>query len=99
MKVQIMNSEVKPVNGTSAKTGKPYAFRTQEGYAFTLDRKTGRPHPYPTKFEIMLDNDQEPYLPGDYTVSEASFYVDRFGKLNLSPRLEPVRTSNPAAAK
>lgn len=99
MKVQIMNGEVKAVEGTSAKTGKPYAFRTQEGYAFTLDRKTGQPHPYPIKFEIMLDSDQQPYPAGNYSISETSFYVDRFGRLNLSPRLEPIRTANPAAAK
>jgi len=99
MKVQIMNGEVKPVNGTSAKTGKPYSFKKQEGYAFTIDPKTGQPHPYPIRFEIMLDNDQLPYPAGNYTVSETSFYVDRFGKLSLSPRLEPIRTANPAAAK
>lgn len=99
MKVQIMSCELKPVNGTSAKTGKPYSFRKQEGYAFTVDSKTGQPHPYPLRFEITIDNDQSPYPVGHYTVSETSFYVDRYGKLSLSPRLEPIRTANPAAAK
>jgi len=99
LNVKVLNGEVRKIEGTSVRTNKPYSFRTQEAYISTFDPKTGKPHPYPQRIEITLGDEQTPYAVGDYQLSPFSLYVDRNGRLNVSPRLEPVRTSNPAAAK
>lgn len=99
LNVKVLNGEVRKIAGTSSRTNKPYSFRTQEAYISTFDAKTGKLHPYPQRIEIMLGDEQHPYAVGDYQLSPLSLYVDRDGRLKISPRLEPIRVANPAAAK
>lgn len=86
----------KDVSGTS-KAGKPYAMSFQTAYAFCVDPETGEVSAFPDKFEMVLPKGQEKAYPkGEYTLSPASIYVDRDGKLALRPVLIPAR---PAAVK
>lgn len=89
MKVQIETTVVDAKNGTSAKTGKPYSIREQEGWAYTYDRE-GKPHPHPQKIRLTLDDDQRPYEVGTYTLDPASIYVDRFGQIAIRAKLRAV---------
>lgn len=54
----------------------------QEAWAFTVD-KDGNPHPYPTKISIGLEQGQQPYPAGMYTIAPSSIYVGDFGRLKL----------------
>ncbi|RUS67988.1 hypothetical protein CUZ56_00484 [Saezia sanguinis] len=99
LNVKVLSDAVIKHDGISARTNKPYSFRKQEAYISTFDPKTGKLRPYPQRIEITLGDEQTPYTVGDYQLSPLSLYIDKFGRLNVSPRLEPIRTSNPAAAK
>ncbi len=88
IKITVAQTTVRELSGTSSKSGKPYAMRFQNAYAFTQDREGNTP-PFPEKFEINLDRDQAPYVPGDYTLQPSAVYVDRDGRLAVSPRLTP----------
>jgi hypothetical protein len=91
LKIRILKAATKDVSGTS-KAGKPYAMSFQEAYAFCLDPETGAEVEIPEKFEFVLPKDRTSgYARGDYTLSPASFYVDRDGRLALRPALVPVR--------
>lgn len=92
LKIQIETMVVDTKNGTSAKTGKPYSIREQEAWAYTFDRN-GTQHPHPQRVRITLDDDQQPYTIGTYTIDPASIYVDRFGQMALRLRLKPVASS------
>lgn len=89
IRVEIKSSEIRTKSGTSARTGKPYTIREQEGWAFTFDRNSN-PNPYPQKLAISLGVDQQPYAPGNYELSPASFYLNRFNQLEVSPVLRPL---------
>jgi len=80
-KVEVKSTELKLVQGTSQKSGKPYSFQTQQAYAH-LDGK-----PYPVEFQLTVDNGSSAYAPGFYTLAPSAFYVDKYGKLGLSPKL------------
>jgi len=95
IKVTIAQTSVREFKGNSKTTGKPYHLRMQNGYAHTVD-KDGNPPPYPEKFELMLDADQQPYAPGDYQLHPSSLYIDRDGRLAVSARLAPLK--RPASA-
>ena len=84
-KVEIKSTELKLVQGTSNKTGKPYSFQTQQAYAHVQGK------PYPVEFRLTVDNGVSAHAPGFYTIASASFYVDKFGNLSLSPKLEQVK--------
>lgn len=90
IKITVAQSTVRELSGTSAKTGKPYALRFQTGYAHTVD-KDGNTPPYPEKFEISLDRDQQPYTPGEYQLHPSAVYIDRDGRLACSARLTPIK--------
>jgi hypothetical protein len=89
IKIEIQNPEVKTKSGTSARTGKPYSIREQQGFAFTFGRD-GKPNPYPVRLAITLGDEQEPYAVGFYTLAPESFYTNRFDQLEISPVLKPV---------
>ena len=95
IRITVAQTTVKELKGTSAKTGKPYELRFQTGYAHTQD-KDGNAPPYPEKFEMSLERDQQPYAPGEYTLHPSAVYIDRDGRLAISPRLTPVKS--PSAA-
>lgn len=90
IKITVAQSTVRELSGTSAKTGKAYSMRFQTGYAHTVD-KDGNTPPYPEKFEISLDREQQPYAPGEYQLHPSAVYIDRDGRLACSPRLTPIK--------
>lgn len=90
IRITVAQTTVRELKGTSAKTGRDYHLRFQTGYAHTVDRDGNTP-PYPERVEIPLERDQQPYTPGEYTLSPSAVYVDRDGRLSISPRLTPVR--------
>ena len=89
IEVTIAQTTVRELKGTSAKSGRPYHMRFQTGYAMTVDKDGNKP-PFPEKFEISLDSDQPAYAPGVYTLHPSAIYVDRDGRLAVSPRLAPA---------
>lgn len=93
IQVTILKSDIQEIKGTSAKTGKPYHLRKQTGYAHTIDRD-GAVAEIPEKFEFFLEDGQEPYTRGKYTLSPTAVYVDRDGRLNITPRLVPVNKAD-----
>lgn len=95
IKVTVAQTTVRELKGTSAKSGRAYHLRFQSGYAHTVDKEGNTP-PFPEKFEISLDTDQAPYAVGDYTLHPSAVYVDRDGRLAISPRLTPI-AKKPAA--
>lgn len=89
IKVIVAQTTVRELKGVSKTTQRPYHMRFQTGYAGTVD-KDGNTPPYPEKFEISLDTDQPAYAPGEYTLHPSAVYVDRDGRLAISPRLTPL---------
>ena len=95
IRVTVAQTTVRELKGTSAKNGRDYHLRFQNAYAHTVDRDGNTP-PYPEKFEISLERDQAPYSAGEYSLHPSAVYVDRDGRLAVSPRLTPWK---PAPAK
>ncbi|MCB6185411.1 G5P family DNA-binding protein [Leeia sp. TBRC 13508] len=91
LKIQIDNPHFEAKTGTSQKTGKPYSIREQKGWAFLLDQD-GKPNQYPTQIVISLGDTQQPYPVGNYSLSDSSIYVDRFGRLTVG-RLNLIRAA------
>lgn len=91
IKIQIFDLPVRNLKGVGKDSGKPYDMNIQTAYAHSVDRD-GRPLPVPEKFEIVLDHGQAPYAPGLYTLQPSALYVDRNGRLSVSPRLASVPT-------
>lgn len=89
--IKILSAETKSISGVSKSTGKPYSFKTQQGYVLTYDSRTGKPNPFPEKIEMTLEDTQPAYPIGDYTLSPLSFYVNRNQRLELSPKLMPIQ--------
>lgn len=88
--IEVKSTEVTVKSGNSARTGKPYSIREQQGvYAFLHDRD-GKQSPYPTRISVTLRDEQEPYSVGMYTLAPESLYADRFNQLSLGPVLRPI---------
>lgn len=75
---------------------KEWAMRIQAGHIYCVDQD-GVMDEFPGKFEIVLDKDQAPYPKGNYTFSPSAVYLDRNGRLAISPRLIAVPPSKSAA--
>lgn len=82
--IEITSSETENVSGTSNRTGKPYSFKKQTAYLHVFGQD------YPDKTELILDDAQVAYAPGHYHLDGESIYVDRNGRLALTPKLVPV---------
>lgn len=80
--VEIKSDQVQTKAGVSAKTGKPYSIREQEGYAQIFGRN-GEPAPYPVRITLALEDGAQAYAPGQYTIDPRCVYVDRFGGLTM----------------
>ena len=92
IKITVTKADAKVIKGTSAK-GKPYELHIQAAYASVIDPDTGEQAEIPEKFEIILPRDQtEPYPRGVYTLAPSSIYVDRDGRMAVTPRLVPVNS-------
>lgn len=98
LKVEVEKVETRTLEGTSQKTGKPYKFKIQEAYIYLVDPSNNLPHRFPTKFDIMLDADEQPYAPGIYQLSVGSIEVNRNGRLNVNPFLQSAKPAATAAS-
>lgn len=93
IKIDVSDTAVQTRTGTSARTGKPYAIRSQTAWAHLFDRN-GKPHPHPTRIEINLEDQQQPYAIGQYQLNPASLFADRFSSLAMGRTLlMPVAVS------
>lgn len=99
IKITISSTEVRTLSGNSKASGKPYNLAFQDAW-FHLFDKAGKPDPYPTKVELMLEIAQDGaplfHAPGEYVLHPSSIYHGRDGKLNLYPRL--MKAPAPRAA-
>ena len=87
MLIEVHAAECRRRQFTSA-AGRPVDLREQAAWF----HQPGQPYPVPLKLTLPKDQ-PEPYAVGKYTLDPSSFYVDRFGALNVSPRLKPVPPS------
>ena len=100
IKIRILTDKVQTLKGIGKTSGKPYELHIQTGYAFVVD-PDGAIAEIPEKFEFILPSEDggliaKPLPRGDYSISPASFYVDRNGRLSLNPRFVPVAASGVA---
>jgi hypothetical protein len=91
IRISVPALPVRRLQGVSKTTQKPYDLTFQTIYAHVAD-ENGKPLPFPEKTEVTLDNGQQAYTPGDYTLSPASLYVDRNGRLAVAPKLVAIPT-------
>lgn len=97
IKIEIKSTEVFTKSGIAAKTGRPYNIREQECYAFVTDRD-GKPQPYPVRARITLEDEQAPHPVGIYHLAPQSFWINRFGQIEVKPVLVPVAAALNKAA-
>lgn len=90
--IAITSPETREMKGVGKTSNKPYHFFIQTGYAFTVD-KDGVQADFPDKFEFVLEDGQQPYPRGKYTLQPSALFVSRDGKLAVTPRLTPVASS------
>lgn len=95
IRITIAQGTAETINYTSKKDGSPQQLRKQTGYAHIVDAENG-PALYPEKFGFLLNRDQVPFAPGDYTLHPSAVTV-RDGKLTLTDnRLTPVKAKTAA---
>lgn len=82
--IEVESTELKIKSGTSARTGKPYQIREQVAYVHIP------PNKYPQPIKVTLEDDAQPYAPGQYMLDDSSFFVGRFDDLQMRPRLIPA---------
>lgn len=92
MTVEVNSEEVRTKSGTSAKTGRPYSIREQEGWLFLPDQ------PYPQKVKLNLEDGEQPYKPGRYGIAPRSFYVGKFGDMQVRLQLDRSKVADLKAA-
>jgi len=84
---------VRNMKGIGKTSQKPYDLNIQTVYCHVAD-ENGKALPFPEKSEVILDAGQSPFVPGDYTLSPASLYVDRQGRLAVAPKLVPIASKS-----
>ena len=92
MMVEVNSGEVRTKSGVSAKSGKQYSIREQEGWLFIPSE------PYPQKIKLNLEDGEEAYPPGRYQISPSSFFVGKFGDLQVRVRLDRTKRADLKAA-
>lgn len=102
IKVVIADTSIRHQSGNSKTTGKPYDMHFQDAW-FHLTGKDGKPAPYPQKVELILEKAEDGaplfYPVGQYELAPSSVYVDRSGKLALSPRLVAAKPAAPVTPR
>lgn len=96
IRIEVKSAEVHTKSGTSSKTGKPFQIAEQEAWGLFYDQN-GKPHPYPQKIRITLDDGRAPYPVGNYQLAPESLYPDRFGQITIRAKLQPVASTLSAA--
>jgi hypothetical protein len=82
---------IRNMKGIGKESGKPYDMNIQTVYCYIVDTE-GNPLPFPEKSEIVLEPGQVGYAPGDYTLSPASLFLNRNRKMEVAPRLVPLKS-------
>lgn len=95
-KVFITSSKIRNMNGIGKESGKPYNMDFQEGHLFEVSIDGEQPE-FPSKFEFVLEKDQQPYARGMYFLNDSAPFIDRTGHLAIRCRLSPVPAAAPAA--
>jgi hypothetical protein len=81
VKIECVSTDVvKTISGTNDRGA--YSFRVQQLYLHTPDTH------YPLPFKMNHYGDTPNVLPGKHEMSDSSFYVDKAGKLAVSPRFK-----------
>lgn len=73
--VEVTKVEVNEKRGTS-RQGKPYVIREQNVWA-----QTGKE--YPESMTVRLEDNDGPYQPGKYMVTEDCLYINQYGQLSV----------------
>lgn len=81
MRIEVKSTAVAERKGVSD-AGRPWSIREQQAYAHVLDRD-GKPEEYPQKITLRLDEGDQAYPAGEYTLADASFYVGQYGRLTV----------------
>jgi len=98
IRIEIESAEVKTKSGIAAKSGKPYSIREQAGWAYVMGRD-GQALRHPVKCSLTLRDDQPPYQPGNYQLSPASIYTNKFDQFEVAPVLVPLAVAEPKQFK
>ena len=91
-RVEIKDGAVEEFSGISKKTNQPFTIRKQKGWLHNPAWE------YPKEIDIPLREQRAPYNEGEYQVAASSFYVGRFGDLQISLELEPMVSRNVRSA-
>ena len=84
MKIEIKSDVIDEYHGE--KEGRNFVIRNQIGWLH-VEGSDG----YPEKVKVRLNDDQAPYSPGMYHIGKESYYINRFGALQIGAlRLVPV---------
>lgn len=75
MRLEVKSTDVAVKEGTS-RAGRPYSIREQHAW---LD--TGKA--YPSEVRIRLNEKQEAFPPGQYSIGPGCFWVDRYGSVQV----------------
>ena len=93
IQISVKSTEVRNQRGNAKATGKPFDLNFQTVYVHTYGRD-GKLNPYPEKTEVILEKAEDGaalfYPVGEYTLDVRSFYVNRNGNLDMSPRLQKI---------
>jgi hypothetical protein len=87
--VEVTKVEVSEKRGTG-RNGKPYLIREQLAWA-----QMGKE--YPISMSVSLGDDDAPYQPGKYQITEECLFIDRYGQLAVG-RVKLQRVAASAAA-
>ena len=75
IKIEVKTQETSTFSGTSQRTGKDYSITKQPAWAHLGN------DPYPTKIELTIKSDSQPYETGFYKVSPDSIVVNNYNQL------------------
>lgn len=76
LKIRVVKAEFQTRNVVRKRDSKAFQFREQSAQ---VDLPNGERR----VIAVSLEDGQAPYAPGEYTLLESSFYVDRNGRLSL----------------
>lgn len=85
MRLEIKSTELKNKQGIGKSSGKPYNFFEQKAWAHLPDK------PYPVETTVTVDSGSSAYAVGMYDLGQASFYINKFGQLAVSPKLVSIK--------
>jgi hypothetical protein len=88
--IVVTNTSIREMKGVGKASGKPYHMRIQSAYLYTVDPASGEVAEIPDKFEIALEDAQQPYARGKYQLQPSAVFVNYDGRLDVRPRLALV---------